>query len=518
MTYHSAIARRPAPASGGHGFHGLRLGQVACPAPNGTPEHAAYIDYCLRTWTVDVVLEGGEYLPACRLMTPQGNDREGFRRMLKFPRAVEPTADEGPVTTTITNLGDRVIVAFLNGYVLTPVVLGTLFPTAIDPDTSIPLAGEEGVEATTYVTTSADEWRDRHEVVDHSVPENPRVAYTDRRDTGASTHVEHVVVHAGATATDPSENVEARALTSSEGARTLAREHRVERREGGAVLTDMVQHADVDARQITYRHAVQETADLTHHVLVQDLGAKVLRLEQVVQEQAGLINQLLLHSAEGARVTLHHRTGDATTPDHTATIVSDGTTQHLALVKTTPDGSASLAFEADSSVVLRCAPVGQPDSWLVMEEDGTINLHSATGASLRLSQGVASVRSGGASVVVRDEQVSALTSDGGYFTLSGASAVLGAAQVTVNAPRLALQSGVVRVGSTGGGAHLIPAADVLYPKLNGLERRVARLEGAMMLHTHPDRNRPPLNPGVTRGSTATFVAPDADSLKTLKGD
>lgn len=489
------------------GLTALRTGQVACPFTfNSDPDKFNdYITRCLSTWSVDVVLDDGQYISFCRIIAPSGNLREGFRRMLEFPKL------------DFSNrywLGDKVVVGFLNGTVARPVILGCLYPVPLDPNPATTLAT---ISQDRFVVTDPHEWADRHEVVDYGDPSNPLPSYTDSRNTGAGIREEHVVVSSNGT--NPSDNSEAHLVEVDTGASILSTEHLVQLGPANQRTVSVVQHEDNAALTLKSRHATQQisgSSTLNHSVSVEDLSAKVLQLQQLVEVQAGLINQLYLRSDNATQVGLQHEG-----QNQSLLITSDDSQTHFGIVKVDKNTSsnASVALEKDSVVTIRRRTQGADDSWVQLDSLGNVSLRSSHGPVVHLSAGRVAVHTNSAMLTLDDTAgISIVTATGEFISLHGDVVAVSGKQVNVSADAIGLSSGVVRVGSNPSGDHFIPASDVLYPKLKVVEERLARLEGSFIVHAHPAPNAPPTPTGIVPGTNVTFLAPEKDSLKTFKGD
>lgn len=506
--FQSGMGRLVADANQLRGQYGLRVGQVASPVSpiKDAQTFDTYIQQCLRTWTVDVVLDDGSYLYACRIVTPQGNTREGLRRMFKFPR--QDLSERHWV-------GDRVVVGFLEANAATPVVLGALFPISITADPTATLA--EAAKQV-FVTPDQNEWRDRHEVIDYTDSTNPLPAHTERRDSGKKVEEVQEVFEAPV-AGSPSDNTRNLVREFSDSAKTITHEHAVESGGKDHRTINTVYTSDKAAKDLLASHQTQTTDgnSFTANVTYQDLEARTLNLQHQVQVLTDVVNSLIMHSDQAQLLTVSHETFG-----QSVLIRSDGAHNNLSVVKRdkSDNSNASLQMSAHSVVVLRRSSNGQPDAWVVLDADGNAIVQSAFGSSVRLAKESAVVRSGGSSVLINDSQgIEAVSKDGGSFTLNGDAATVTAASVAVKASAITMATGALRVGAGAGNTSMIPATEKVYSRLTTLENRLADFEKWALTHFHSSNGvRPATAPNI--GPTGSFSPANAqgDSLVSMKGD
>jgi hypothetical protein len=492
----------------------LRTGQVACPfAPNADEaKFESYVQLCLATWSVDVVLDDGQYISGCRIIVPSGNLREGFRRMLKFPKLD---------FSSRYWVGDKVVVGFLNGTVARPVILGALFPVPLHPD---PTKTLEELAESQFVITDHDEWADRHEVVDYTTEANPLASFTDTRDTASDVTYSHVV-QSETTAGKPEDNVEARVLSSDAAASTLTTEHAVESGNAQQRTTNIVQFSDEEATDLRFRHTVEQRSGsdvLASSMSLADIGAKLIELQHVVEMQAGVINQLTMRSTNGRQLVLQHAA-----QGHTVQIESDDIGNRLAFARTNKatSSNASISIEEHNNILIRRRNSGEADSWIKLNANGTIGASTPNGTQINLTDTQLSAKTASGVSVVLDQAggVTISNTKGESISMAGTQITVSAASVLVKATSVGLATGVMSIGAGAsndgsGGTHQIPAADVLYPKLKATEERLASLESAFVTHSHTGNNVPPTATGVAVGSRSSYVDSRVDSLKSLKAD
>lgn len=501
--WQSGMGGRSESANFQNDFYSLVQGRVASPvSPLGDPvKFDEYVDYCLKTWTVDVVLDDGRYLAGCRIVVPQGNEREGIRRMFKFPR------DDFKESAW---LGDKVVVGFIGGNINSPVVLGCLYPIPLG--TSI----EEDLVSTAnsghFLTPDHNEWRERHDFVDYDNPDNPLPAHTETRDSALNTTRVHETLNS--TTGEAKDNTRNFVSYTDTNADTLEYEHSVESGDLSNRTTNSVFKSDTSARDLYQTHSVKD-GQLTSTVTFQDLAASLIQLFQSVETAPGEHSTLGAKS-DGDTVVVSHETSH-----HLFTLIVDALAKNFSLTKVDKDNNsnASIGLHANSKVVIRRASDGGEDSWVVLDSDGTVTAQSSFGSAIRLSNGRVYIKSGQSSVTLDNVNgIVAVSGDGAMLSLKNGSTVVSGTALTVQAESVALTSGAIRIGPSGTG-NSIPSTQQLYSKLEKLESRLKQFEVWASTHRHEPNKPPPLvPPSIGKDDSFTPDKVKNDSLQSVTGD
>lgn len=471
--------------------YSLRTGRVVAPVGVDDANYEAYVQRCLKQWSVDVELDSNEYLVGCRVLSMQGNEREGVRRLPRLPRR----GANGSILP-----GDIVLVAFLNGYTDSAVVLGTLSPAEHAPDVST-----DDLEAFQLTTKDLNEVQDRLEYLDTSDPINPLVTATMTRNTGLMRESEH----AGETWVDGQAR-KAHLLERSFAGRSIETEHRVE---VDGSTNAVLRTSDRDAKDLRQVHAV-ETETGVSSVIVEDLQAKVLSLTQQVEQ----LSSVVLRSMEGKQLMLQQET-----PGLRTTAVSDSTTKTVSLLveDRTANARAGWTIGPKGELILRRSGSDNKETTLTLTEDGNLMLQTPGGASVLIDDEDVLVSTGTASITVsEDAGVHLATKQGTRVTMTDdAVAVIGPA-CTVQAGSVHLKTGGLLVGDSAAGAKFVPDALKVEQAVRVLQQQMASLVSAFNTHTHPTGS--PGSPTLITARQATSPPPNLflaqrDSLKTIKG-
>jgi hypothetical protein len=469
----------------------LRTGRVAAPAGPGDAAYEAYVQRCLKQWSVDVELDNNEYLIGCRVLSMQGNAREGLRRLPRIPR-------KGPNGTSLP--GDVVLVGFLNGQPDSAVVIGTLSPSehAIDLTT-------EDLESLQVTTKDMNEVQDRLEHLDTSNPSAALVTATMSRTTGLMRETEH----AGETWVD-GQILSAQLLERSYAGRSIETEHRVE---VDASTNAVVRTSDRDAKDLRQVHAV-ETAAGVSSVIVEDLQAQVLSLTQQVAQ----LNTLVLRSMEGKQLLLQQET-----PALRTTAISDSDTKTVSLVVEDRGANTRAGWTVGpkGELILRRSGSDNKETTLSLTEDGSLVMQTPGGASVLIDDEDVLVSTGTASVTISEASgVHLATRQGTRVTMTDDAVAVIGPTCTVQAGSVHLKTGGLLVGDSAAGSKFVPDADKVESAIRTLQQRLAALTTAFNSHIHPTGS--PGSPTGLSVQRATAPAPNLfltarDSLKTVKG-
>lgn len=479
-------------------MHSLRAGRVTSPfdprRADEVEEYRAYIERCLKTWTVDVLLDTGQYLSAVRVMQVQGNGREGLRRMPRFPRFIPDQEVE---------LGDEVIVAFLNGQPLAPIVIGTLAP----PRNS--LADFDTLSGQYATTTDENEWQDRHDYLDTSKPKTLG-SHTATRDSGINREQEHFV--------DTWVNdiqLHSHVLEKDAKARTLEYEHYVQT---GETTASSVRTTNENATNLRSLQVVKQEAG-TNKLTLESLEAKVLSLSLEVET----LGKLLVKATEGKQLLVQQSTDDAT---FTMAVSNPSKSMGVLMQDKTAGTTAGLNVAAEGLTTLKRVTSDGKQSEFFLDKDGSVLIRSAEGSTVLLDQGELVVTSGKSTVHVKDDGGVTLTAAGGTMvTVQDDAVMLTAPAVTLAAEMVHLQGQVV-VGSglPSGLQGFVPDTEQLYQKLARLADDVMNLTVWATTHMHPSAPPGPPTPPAVPPAFPSLLSPQIlasvvpDSLKSFRGE
>lgn len=545
----------------GLGVTQFRLGQVASPFAPDDAGFGAYVTQCLKSWSVDVVLNTGEYLVSCRIVVPQGNEREGVRRMLKFPtQSYDRTYW----------LGDQVVIGYLEGNGMAPIILGCLYPAQLDPDSTL---GLSDLAPSYYVVPTKDTWGDRHDVRSYAprdtgtatnpvsvvppvIPTIPAAPKSTAVPSPAkAAHTTYPALPKIPTAALPGFGAIA-SLTGITGlpvsttpgapdADVKALRAYTDRQDSGQVV--------IEAHSVESADSTCDPSDLADKLLAlwvrQSTGAQVLQHDHVVTRGAKdsrLVNHVV-RVDDRASTLLHAHTVQAT-PQLTHSVSWQDVGAALLQLQQQVQVSASvfntLVFQSTnaSEVSLTQTTAVQQTVFSASDSENTTRLTKTDNASGEVGEvslgvgGVVHLRHVGTNgqsdlVMDVDGEILAQSASGSLArvgktaitaTVGTASLVLDEANGTrLTTPSLDVVAAHTRVGPNGGTSHTIPAGDLLYPKLAKLEARLAALETAMLVHVHPSPagpTTPTTNAGLTPGGSASFTSPATDMLQALSAD
>lgn len=479
-------------------MHSLRTGRVTSPfdprKPDEVEEHRMYVERCLKTWTVDVLLDTGQYLSAVRVMQLQGNGREGLRRLPRFPRFIPDQEVEQ---------GDEVVVAFLHGQPLAPIVVGTLTP----PRNS--QADFESLQSEYATTTDENEWQDRHDYLDTSKPKTLG-AHTSTRDTGLNRDVEHVVD----TWIDDQER-HSHVLQRDSKARSLEYEHFVQTGEG---LGASVRTTDEDATTLRTLHVVKD-AEGTGKVTLESLQAKVLSLALEVEQ----MGKLLVKATEGQQLMVQQTTQEST---FTMAVSNPGKSVGLLMQDSQANTSAGVNIGPEGATTLKRIDGESKVSEVFLDTDGSVMLRSKEGSTVLLDEQEVLITSGRSTVHVGDNGGISITSAGGALVTVQDDAVMVTAPAITLASDLVHLQGQVIVGSgaPSGQQGFVPDTQQLYQKLAQLANDVSNLTIWASTHMHPTAAVGLPSPPVIVPPVPSLLAPQIlasvipDSLKAFRGE
>ena len=444
----------------------LRRGRVALPSRSVDE----YIEFCIKNWSVDVVLESGDYVPQAKILTPQLNFREGIRRMLKFPVSLVDGQRE------TFHLGDEVVIAFLDGQPDRPVILGSMFsflPTDGDNSTVEDLATRN------FLPETKDQHRDRHEVIDYADEANPLQSYTDERNDAKTVRKDHLTTDAGTAIED---NKEFRVIDLDTEAKVLDHEHTVESGDQNERTIDTVRSQDLNARDLKSTHTTQERDGdtlLEHSVEFSDEQAKTLKFKHIVDLDGTKKNELFAKSDLANEVLVQHETENML-----IMILSNPDQTQFSLVQMDKINgtSSSIVLEVNSQVTIR-RQGSDGDAWIVLDSSGQIILRSEKGATVLLGDDRVTLQTLNSSVSISDaEGITAVSAFKSHVAITKDGVSLGGENVILNSDVIHLQSGVVRVGDQG--LRLIPDSAALARKIKQIEANLRALWNKYKLHKH----------------------------------
>lgn len=478
---------------------GLRTGRVTSPfdprKEDEREDYKKYIARCLKTWTVDVLLDSGAYLTGVRVLQVQGNGREGLRRMPRFPRFIPDQEVE---------LGDEVVVAFLHEQPLAPIIMGTLAPSRN------PRADYERLEKEYAVTKDENEWQDRHDYLDTTKPKTLG-SHTSTRDTGLTRDIEHVV-------NTWVDDVERRShvLHRDSKARSLEYEHYVETGDGTAAS---VRTTDEEGVTLRVLHAVKdETA--TGKLSLESLQAQVASLQLEVEN----MGKLLVRATQGKQLLVQQTTPAST---FTLAVSNPNKTASVTLQDTDAGTFSGLTLTAKGTTSLKRLSQEQKVSEVLLSDDGSVLVRSTEGSALLLDDGDVLLTSAGSTIQVTDDRgVSIATSGGSEMMLQDDALVVTAPAVTITAPIIHLSGQtVVGSGRPQGLSGLVPDTQTLYRKLTRLTDYVTTLYTWAVAHTHistapgsPTAPALPIAPPPTIFGAEFTASVLPDSLKSFRGE
>lgn len=424
--------------------------------------------------------------------------------MFRLPMAAAAVGGTHAIGMGTTTFGDLVVVGFVNGQTGSPVVLGSLTPMM----STTAAAGT--MEAVTVTTNHSDEWQDRHDHLNIDDPSNPLPSSTMVRDTGLTRETEHQ--------TQTRVNgqvVSAHILDRDLEARSTQREQVVQ---GDAGTAAVIRDSNTDAQSITHLHSVIAD-DASASVVIEDLKAQVLQLTQ----QMSTLYKLILRSDQAKTLTLQQHSAA-----YQLTCISDAETKTTTLLhEDTEQGTqGGFTVSASSQVVLRRSTNGSPESIVMLNEDGSITARASSGTAIHLDQSDVLITSKSATVLVSEQNgVSVTTKGGSVLSVEDDAIVMTAPAVSVRSPQLHLNSGVVRVGETGGTGSGVPAIETLYTKLGKVETAISSLYSWAASHTHTATgSTSPTTPPTSRPAGSAPVGQfnegtaSSDALQTFRGE
>jgi len=463
---------------------------VVAPCDPSDAKYQDYVKRCLATWSVDVELENGEYIPNCRVLSLQGNSREGVRRL---PRLPSPGADKSIVP------GDLVVVGFLNGFADAPVVLGTLSAVT---HPNIPADTQESAQVT---TKDINEAQDRLEYIDWSNKRRPLVTSTMTRNTG----LRHEFEHKGEQWVG-GQPVMAQRLERSLGGRSIEKEQTVEVDKNTVAIVRESNRNGMDLRDA---HIVRSSAG-TSSVTVEDLQAQVLQLTQQVAE----LSKLVVRSDKGETLFLQQET-----PKLRTTMVSDSNSKTVTVLAEDRQQNTRAGWTLGSggSVTLRRNSSGKAETTVSLNTDDTITIQSATGPTIHLDNTDVLVSSGKATVTVSESAgVSLVTKEGTSISVVDDAITLAGQTCTINAPQIHLAGGSILLGPSTGIRNSLVSAERLNVRMAAIELALRTLATWCKNHIHPvsgpvaGRSLLPMLPTATPSVMINLVT---DTLRTTKG-
>lgn len=434
----------------------LMWGQVTSPVPLDSPHYAEYQERCLRTWSVDVKLATGELVSSARVLSPQGNSREGRRQLPRLPR--KTAAGE-------TIPGDTVVVAFLNGEYTGPVVIGTL--SAL-PDASVSLADMEQNQITGRDT---NERQDRIEHVDTTDTEAPLVTSHTVRSTGREVQTEHRGERRVG-----GQRLGAQRLETHDGGRSIDVEQVVQ---VTPTTTAVVREFNTDGTKLSRVHLIDAPSGKST-VQVSDIGAKLLQLTQNVEDAS----KLLLQSDNAMKLLLQHETPHL----RTTAFSSDKSKMAGVLVEDLDERTRSgWSVGPKGELIVRRINAANQETKVEFNDDDSLTIQNAKGVTIDLTDGEMLITTGGTTVMLTENDGLHLMSKGGTVVSVADDAVsVSGPQCTIAADSVHLSTGAVLVGNTvPAAAKHAPTTEALYAKLAKLEASIAALYAWARIHTHP---------------------------------
>lgn len=468
----------------------LRTGRVVAPCDPSSAKYQDYVNRCLATWTVDVELESGEYVPNCRVLSFQGNSREGVRRL---PRLPSPGANKEIVP------GDIVVVGFLNGFAEAPVVLGTLSGMT---HPNIPVDTQEAAQVT---TKDINEAQDRREYIDWSNDQRPLVSSVMTRNSGLRHETEQ-----RSQQWVGGKPMTAQRLERSLGGRSIEKEQTVEVEQGVTAIVRESNREGVDLREA---HVVK-TPQGVNSVTVEDLQAQVLQLTQQVAE----LSKLVVRSDKGESLFLQQET-----PKLRTTVLSDSDSRTVSILAEDRQENtrASLVLGKGGTITLRRNTGQRAETTIEMDDDDSLTLQIPSGPTVFLRDKDVIVTSGKASVTVSEEAgVSLVTAEGTSVNAVGESVVVTGQACTINAPQVHLSSGTILLGPGTGLRNSLVSGEKLAIQMGRIETALSTLALWCRTHTHPVAGPlagPSPRPLLPTANPAGLMVPTRDFLRSTKG-
>lgn len=468
----------------------LRSGRVTSPVPPGDPAFDAYVQRCLRTWSVDVELESGEYVIGCRLMTTQGNSREGIRRMPRLP-----SIGEGAAVIP----GDLVVVGFLNGSIEAGLVLGYFNPSIHSS------VSADDLEQSQMTSRRADEVQERYEHSDLSDPTGPAITSVVTRNDGLNLEREH-----GGEMLVNGVRLSSMHLERHVGGRNIDTEQMVS---VDPTTKATIRTSNTAASDLRSMHAVQGPDGLSV-VAYQDLQAQVIQLTHQVKE----LSKLVVSSDKAERLLVQHET-----PKLVTTMISDSdsrTVQMLAEdVAAKTKGGWSVGPKGE--VLLRRLDASGKETIIQLNEDNTLTIQVPSGPTIYLDESDVLVTSGGSSITVsEDDGISLITKGGTMITAQDDAVVVSGDACTIATQSVHLKTGGLLVGASQAGAQRVPSAERLLARMIQVETALKTLALWCRTHTHPVA-------GTAAAPSTLVLSPSAspsglfnlvtDTIKSIKG-
>lgn len=466
----------------------LRSGRVTSPVPPDDPAFDAYVQRCLRTWSVDVELDSGEYVIGCRLMTMQGNSREGVRRMPRLP-----SLGEGAAIVP----GDLVVVGFLNGSVEAGLVLG-----AFNPSIHSSVSADD-LEESQMTSRRADEVQERYEHSDITDP--TAITSVVNRNDGLNLEREH-----GGDMIVDGVRLSAMHLERHVGGRNIDTEQVVS---VDTTTKATIRTSNKAASDLRSMHAVQAPDGLSV-VAYQDLQAQVIQLTHQVKE----LSKLVVSSDKAERLLLQHET-----PKLVTTVISDSdskTVQMLAEdVAAKTKGGWSVGPKGE--VLLRRLDANGKETIIQLNQDNTLTIQVPSGPTIYLDENDVMVTSGGSSITVsEDDGISLITKKGTMITAQDDAVVVSGDACTIATKTVHLKTGGLLVGASQAGAQRVPSAERLLARMIQVETALKTIALWCRTHTHPVA-------GTAAAPSTQVLSPSAspsglfnlvtDTIKSIKG-
>lgn len=467
----------------------LRTGQVVSPIPVDDPDYDGYVSRCLRTWSVDVLTDSGDYLPNVRVINAQGNSREGTRTLPRLP-SLGVNGEEIP--------GDLVVVAGLYGSMDYSVVLGTLCPY-IEADIS---ADEQEAEMVT--TRDINETISRKEYVDTSY-QRPLYMATTTRNSGLD--LEHE--HAGEVLVDGEPRLSHR-LERVHAARSVDLEHRVQVN-AGTLAT--IRESNTDALDVKRIHAVKSDEGVST-VTIADLQAQVLQLAHKVQE----LGELVMMSDKGKMAQIEHTSGP-----HHVLIFSDAPSKTVSTLVEDRDADTQgqWLIGPKGEVLIRRVDKDGKQTRIALNDDNTLTIQTPGGESIHLDDQAVLVTSSGSSLKVAEDTGVTMTAKDGAVVTVDEDITLNANNLSLAGAAIHLKTGGLVVGDTLAGAQSIPSAERMLQRMIQIEVALRTIGTWAQSHTHTATSvgAPTTPPNIPLPSTATptgLFNLITDTIKSIK--
>jgi hypothetical protein len=462
----------------------LSAGRVTSPVPPSHEDFEKYERRCQETYTVDVMLDSGEYVSSCRVSAPQSGGTEGERKLPGLPDIDHP-------------YGDSVVVAFLYGSTRGPVILNSLTPTG--EFTGSPVDPEDMAR---FGLASPRERQRRSDFVDRNDPARPTVSHVERTD-GPSHETEHV-----GEVREGDYILRSAQLERNVAGRDIEAEQVVQVDENTRAV---VRDSNQAGTNLSHIHAVQTRAG-TSSVTVEDLQAQVLQLTHQVEA----LGRMVMRSDQvNQSLTLQHET-----PQLRTTATSDGPTRSVSLIAEdlTANSRAGLTIGHTGSLVLRRSGADNKESFIVLNRNGSITIRTPHGPSIQLDQDQVTITSGQASFLVSEDGISSVTKLGGVLNIDS-SVIMGGDNVIMDTDMVHMKAGSILAGDTAlGTAKYVPDATKVVNAVNTLARQLRDLTLRFNTHTHPVAGTA-ASPTLQQASLGAQVQMNVqiDSLKTVRG-